>query len=434
VCNQGRALIQVEEAREDRSKVMSETQSAAGGALIRRLRSGVAAVAAATLLLAGLAGPAHALDRRSTETVVIPADEVVRDDVMLSGRVARIDGRVEGDVYAFAQYVTVGGTIEGDLIAGAQEVTVDGTVRGSVRAAGATVQVNGSVERNVTSAAQSLRLGSGGRVGGSWIAAGDSMSLAGDVGGSVTAAADSLLLQGRVGREADVAAGSLSLSPGARIGGDLSYHTDQPIEVPPAAVAGRVQFHQTERRPEHVDRAQANQFFGAVGNLLSLMWLAGSAVVGLAILHAFPRFVARFLDALERRPVPSFVVGVIGLVATLPLTLLLAITIVGIPASVVLAGGYFAGLFAGWLLLAVAVGSILVGLVRRGGGARHLAWAFLLGLLVLHVGSKLPFLGPLVTFVALALGLGTLLTALYRTWQREPRLDTPEPIMGGEPA
>ena len=45
---------------------------------------------------------------------------------------------------------------------------------------------------------------------------------------------------------------------------------------------------------------------------------AHSAVVGLIMLRAFPRFVARFLSQLERRPVPSFFAGVVALVATIP--------------------------------------------------------------------------------------------------------------------
>ena len=390
----------------------------------------LAAGAVAAVLLCWPAAPAYALDRRSGDAVGVAAGQVVDDDVAATGRLVRIDGTVRGDVYAFGEQVAVTGIIEGDLIAVAREVLIDGQVQGDVRAAGATVQVNGRVDRNVTGAGQRLQLGNGGRVGGSWIGAGETISLAGDVGGSVAGAGESVLLQGDIRRGAEFAVGSLTLGPNARIGRGLTYWAERPQDVPAQAVAGAVQFHQMDRRHERVSRHDHGRFFGALSGFFSLTWLAGSALVGLALLRTCPRFVARFLNALERQPVSSFVVGTVGLVATVPLVVLLAVTIVGLPAAAVLAGGYAAGLYVGWLLLAVALGSILVGIVRRY-GTRHMAWAFLLGLVVLHVGSRIPFLGVLVTFAALAFGFGTLLVALYRTWRRAELGPEPPAYLGG---
>ncbi|HEU5317808.1 MAG TPA: polymer-forming cytoskeletal protein [Chloroflexota bacterium] len=377
----------------------------------------VIGAALAVLLLALSGTPALALERRSGDSIVVARDEVIDEDFAASGRLVRVDGTVRGDLYAFAQHLTVAGIVEGDVIAVAQEVVIDGQVRGSVRAGGATVQINGAVDRNVTSAGQLVRLGSGGRVGGTVIGAGETLSLAGDVGGGLYGAGQSVLMQGRVNRNVDLALDRLQLAPGASVGGNFDYHSDRPVPpMPPAVVAGATRFHPVTR-PQRVERTQINRFAGAVGNFFSLTWLAGSAAVGLVMLRAFPRFVARYLDALERSAGASFGVGFVALVATVPLALVLAITIVGLPASAILVGGWLGGMFVGWLLLAIAVGSVLIGLLRRG-HERRLAWSFLLGLLVLYLATRVPFLGPLVTFVGLSLGLGALVIALYRTWKR----------------
>jgi hypothetical protein len=164
--------------------------------------------------------------------------------------------------------------------------------------------------------------------------------------------------------------------------------------------------------------------FGALWNFLSLAWLAGSAIVGLILLHLFPRFVAQFLDDLRQRPLPSLGIGAMTLIFTLPVAVMVALTIVGLPLAGLMAAGYFSGIIVGWLLLAVAVGSILVGLVRREGiGARtaarrHLGWSFLLGLLVLYAATRVPVAGGLVAFAGTSLGLGALLLALQSTWGR----------------
>jgi hypothetical protein len=95
---------------------------------------------------------------------------------------------------------------------------------------------------------------------------------------------------------------------------------------------------------------------------------------------------------------------------------LVGITVIGLPVALLMGAGYFTGLLIGWLFLALATGSILVGLVRKG-RPWHPSWAFLLGLVVLFVLSRLPILGALVTFLGLSFGLGAFLFALYRTWR-----------------
>ena len=389
---------------------------------------------ALVVALAAFGSPApaaQAFDRRSGDAIVIPAGQVVDDDLAAAGRLVRIDGTVHGDVYAFGQNVTVTGTIDGDLIAAAQQVVVDGQVRGDVRVAGALVQLNGAVGRNVTGVGQLLQLGSGGRVGGSLAGAGETLSLSGDIGGAAAAAAHDLTVQGRIGRNAEMALTSLTLGPRASIGGNLTYYADHQLDIPAQAVAGSVRYEHTSRDlTQRATRGAMTPTRGwtVLGNFFSLAWLAGSAVAGLVLLRLFPRLAAEFLGVLEARPLASLGLGAATLIGTLPVAVLMAITIVGLPLSALLIAGYFAGAFTGWLLLAIAAGSLLVGLVR---GARpwHPSWAFLLGLVVLYVASHLPFVGGLVWFAGASVGMGAFLIALYRTWRRA----TPPPIPSAPP-
>ena len=64
-----------------------------------------------------------------------------------------------------------------------------------------------------------------------------------------------------------------------------------------------------------------------------------------------------------------------------------------------------------WLLLGLAVGALLVELVRRRNPTLRAdpRWLVVLGLIVLYVLTHLPWIGGLATFTALCLGLGALL-------------------------
>jgi cytoskeletal protein CcmA (bactofilin family) len=325
-----------------------------------------------------------------------------------------------------ANTVRVTGVVEGDLIAAAQQVVIDGTVRGDVRAAGALVQLNGVVDHNVTSAAQLLQLASGGRVNGSVVGAGETLAIDGDVGGSFAGAGRDFVLQGRIGRGAELGVNSLTVGPSGRIGGKLTYYAQEEQAIPQGAAGGGVEYQHVERR----DKAAAahrsyapSRFIGAVGNFLSLAWLAGSAVVGLVFLRLFPRFAAEFLAVLETRPLPSLGMGALVLIGTLPVAVLVAITVVGLPLSALLVAGYFSGIFVGWLLLAMAAGSILVGIVRR--RPLHHSWSFLLGLLVLYLLTRIPVAGGLLWFAGISLGTGAFVLTLHQTWRRKDSLAMP---------
>jgi len=373
------------------------------------------------------ANPAYALERRSGDTTTVPAGTTIEDDLFISGRSVRIDGRVRGDVYAFAKTITVTGVIDGDLIAAGAQVVIDGQVQGNVRAAGATLQLNGSVGRNVTGAAQLLQLGSAGRVSGNVVGAGETISLAGDVDGSVTGTGQNLDLQGSIGKKAELTLDSLTLGPQARIGGTLTYYADHEVTVPAGTAAGGVTFVPVQREHSTPERVPPQQRFNAVGNFFSLTWLAGSALIGLVLLRLFPRFAAEFLGVLETRPLPSLGLGVVALIGTIPIAVMMAVTIIGLPVALLLGASYFTGLLVGWLFLALATGSILIGLLRKG-QPWHPSWAFLLGLLVLYVATRLPFVGALVTFVGLSFGLGAFIFSLYRSWRRGS-----EPLTPGAP-
>jgi cytoskeletal protein CcmA (bactofilin family) len=373
------------------------------------------------------AAPAYALERQSGDTATVPVGATVDDDLFISGRSVRIDGRVRGDVYAFAKTITVTGVIDGDLFAAGAQVVVDGQVQGNVRAAGATLQVNGTVGQNVLGAGQLLQLGSGGHVAGNLIGAGETVSLAGDVNGTVTGTGQSFDLQGTIGKKAELTLDSLTLGPRAHIGGTLTYYADHEVTIPPERVTGGVTFVPVQREhsaPEHVP---AGQRFNALGNFFSLIWLAGCALIGLVLLRLFPRFAAEFLGVLETRPLPSLGLGVLALIGTIPIAIVMAVTIIGLPVALLLGAGYFTGLLVGWLFLALATGSILIGLLRKG-HPWHPSWAFLLGLLVLYVATRLPIVGALVTFIGLSFGLGTFLFSLYRSWRRGA-----EPLTPGGP-
>ncbi|MCB0152784.1 MAG: hypothetical protein KDE01_34660, partial [Caldilineaceae bacterium] len=102
------------------------------GAIQRSIRGTVAALLAATLLLA-LAGGAIGATLVSQDNYRLPAGEVIEDNLYVAGGSIIIDGKIDGDLVAVGGYIEVNGEISGDILAAGGAIVVNGPVAGDVR-------------------------------------------------------------------------------------------------------------------------------------------------------------------------------------------------------------------------------------------------------------------------------------------------------------
>ena len=139
--------------------------------LRRRFRrtAAIAVVVGALALTLMPAQPASAAEIRHEREVLVPATEVVHNDLIAAGEAVRVDGTIDGDLIAFTHDLTVTGHVTGDIIAFAEEARVEGTVDGNVRVFANLGNISGSVGKNITAFANTLVLTSKGQVGGGLI-------------------------------------------------------------------------------------------------------------------------------------------------------------------------------------------------------------------------------------------------------------------------
>lgn len=134
---------------------------------------------------------------RTSDTVVIGADETVDGDVYAFAGSVSVRGTVTGDLIAFGGDVTIDGTVEGDVWAGAGSVTVNGSVGGDVRVAGGQVRINGTVGEDVLAGTGTL--GVDGSVGEDVIFGSGQTTIRGRVGGNVVGETGAYTNNGELG-------------------------------------------------------------------------------------------------------------------------------------------------------------------------------------------------------------------------------------------
>ena len=146
-----------------------------------------------------------------------------------------------------------------------------------------------------------------------------------------------------------------------------------------------------------------------------MMRLVSSAVVVLVFL-LFPLRMRIALDRVERHPALSALTGAIAAVATVPIALLLLVSIIGIPLVLLEAAALFVGVWIGTGAIALLVGRRLAELVMPSATPSPLV-ALILGLVVVSAAEIVPFMGWAVTALVWLVGLGSAILSFIRSTQ-----------------
>lgn len=176
----------------------------------KRFLLSTAALLVTLALALALVSPALAFESRAGDTVTVAADEVVEDDLYLTGGQITVAGTIRGDLVAAGSDITISGVVEGDVIAGGRQVIISGEVGDDVRAAGMVIEVQGQavIGGDLLATGFSLVTSSGSVVQGDVVYGGYQADLDGEIGGSALVGSNSLRLGGTINN-------SLSASVGA---------------------------------------------------------------------------------------------------------------------------------------------------------------------------------------------------------------------------
>jgi hypothetical protein len=228
----------------------------------------------------------------------------------------------------------------------------------------------------------------------------------GGVGGYLHAAGGRVLIDGRVDGDVEAAAGELELGPQARIAGKLRYRSGAPLrQDADAQVQGGIE---RLEMPVHrvAQRSPAPAAFG--------VWTLGLMALAAVLVAVWPGFFGRVADAARGRLGWSVLAGFLALVAVPAAIVVLLATVIGIPLALLAVLGYLALLLVGYVSAGIALGQLALRKWLAARAARK-GWRALfaaLGVLAIGLAALIPWLGPLVAFLALIAGMGALLLPL----------------------
>ncbi len=346
-------------------------------------------------------------------------DSVAREfgsDHFAAGGMLNLTDSVDGDAFLAGGQVAVAGQVNGDLVVAGGELSIGGSVGDDLYAAGGDVKLDSIVNGNARVAGGDVSVGPATVVAGALTLTGARVTFEGNTHEYLQASGASVRINGEVHGDANVRSEELVIGPETRIGGRLVYHGPSEPTVPDGAViAGGLEYHEADAT-RFLDDSDGDWEPRAHG-VGTFLWFVGVFVAGALFLMLFPGYSTRAAEAIAREPLKVLGLGLAILVCVPFVTLILLVTIIGIPLALLVIPLYLLLLFLGWVTTALFIAQRGLAAARAGKPAT-LGWrllALFLGLVVLWLLQRIPLVGGLVVFIALMAGVGAL---VWQAWTR----------------
>ncbi len=148
------------------------------------------------------------------------------------------------------------------------------------------------------------------------------------------------------------------------------------------------------------------------------IWLAGLIVTSIVFLTSFKKYTKVVRKNIKKFPFNSALVGIIGLIILYFLNVLFALTIIGIPLILVLNFGLILAILLGLIAVVWIIGEFLVKIIVK----KELSPLILslVGITILELVKFIPYIGWLPYFIAISLGLGSVVVTRFGTIDHLP--------------
>jgi cytoskeletal protein CcmA (bactofilin family) len=377
----------------------------------------IAMVMGALIAALGLPFGVHAAEiHKHQPSYTLPADAVVKNDLIVFANTTRIDGTVDGDVIAVGQSVTINGHVIGDVIAFGSTLQINGTVDGNVRVFSGQFTLHGKIGKNLTGFIGTLEADSQSQIGWSATFYGGDMSLNGRIERDVFGSAARLDVNGYVGGNTDIKANdAFTIGVQAQMQGKIKYTgRDQAVVSNGARLASPIDF---TFEPHSVDWYTWTSFAHKAET-----WGA-AFVFGLLLLFVAPGFFAETVHNSNRFG-PSLGIGAILFIATPIVGILVCFTVVGLAVGISTVLLYLIATYASKMFVATWLGQKISPKAFAGVIAGEKRWPSVtkgamigqlaLGLLIIYAVRMIPYIGIWTSLTAEVWGFGALCLTLYR--------------------
>jgi cytoskeletal protein CcmA (bactofilin family) len=347
-------------------------------------------------------------DVEKHRVIALPAHAVHNGDYFAVGDSIEISGTVNGDVYLLAEQVVVDGIVNGDVLAAGGSIDISGKVSHNARLLAGQVLIGGQINHNVTVISANMQLLSSGLIGGNLVATSGNVDLAGTIQSNVTMLASNARNSSVIQNDLNAYVGQMRITSKAHIGGNIDYRSNEEIWIESGAAIGGTVTHHPSFVSELVHGTWIQGFLVGSKVIAFLMNFLYSFVIGVILIKIFPKNLESTLHALQNHPWKSVGTGVVLLIVLPLASLILLMTILGVPFALTLIAANIIGLYTAKVYSIFWASNWFLGHI--GMRANRLP-SLSIGLVLYYCLTAIPVFGKLLAFAAMLFGLGAAVNA-----------------------
>lgn len=325
-------------------------------------------------------------------------EEMLSDDLYLIDSSINYTRTVDGNAYIMGNDITFGSMIGGDVYILGNNVTISNSA---------------FIYGNLYVLANNLKLDGYVYGGDLYVACSEfTMSSSSIVNRDIRITSNKASFSGAVGRNVYASAKQITMDDSTNILGDFNYSSPEAIQVPSGAVQGKINYDESK-----VNTENSNPILGYLISLVQFVVLV-LAIFGIVVLIA-PKFLKKIENVEAKSILPSLGFGLIGLIVTIPVAILLLISVVATSVS-------FA-LISAWSLLAfiiatpiaiISIAGMLANKVEALKKAHNIIAVVIVSLVAWAV-EFIPYVGGIISLLLLVYGLGLLITTVWKSRKEE---------------
>lgn len=330
----------------------------------------------------------------SEEGEEIPQQEIYEGDLYLIAPTVTMDKLVSGNVYIMGNDVTITGQVAGNLYIFANKVTFSQAyIQASTYIVANTIDFS-AITTDLYVTCSSIHIPAN-------FGAYRDMKIA----------ANTTYLIGAVGRNADIHSDKIAFEQDenkAMIFGNLNYTSKSEVSIPEGSVQGETHFTKMNTTNENMTVWQKVQKYV----VLIFSSFATALVVYFLTVFFAKKPLEKTVSLVEKRILPTFGIGLLGLILIPTAAAILFLSLIGIPISLLILAFYLL-----FLLLGVPIMSVIFTKM----GADHfkvekkfiqILFLFIITVILFAIGC-IPYVGAIVKFLLTVLALGVLLIVLF---------------------
>ena len=344
--------------------------------------------------------PSKAASFENLDLLHVKSDEVVNRNLYVVANDIIIDGKIGGDLIAAAKSIKINGEITGDLIAMAPEIEIKGRIEGNSRIAFNNFNLVGFIGKNLNALGENISLAKDSFVGWDLLSYGNYISLNGLINGDADISTQNIFLSGEIKKDSNVKLEGkepiLNISPEALIGGKFSYTGQEEIQIDNINnFKGGIIFNKHSNKQNN-SRKSFNLIFSIIAAL----------AVASFFVYVLKGVKNKVMKETNNYKTKDLLYALLFLILVPIVSLIIFITIIGIPLSLLIIIFYFLIIYLSKIVCAIFMADLMF---DKLGKKRYYFLFLFIGVAGSWLIFSLPLVGSFISTIAVLFGLSFLI-------------------------